>query len=278
MPTLEEFLRTGHLGPVVLGMTPMAVMTAVGDPDDTSLKSNPLQFKYGCAQLTFWKSSKDRQHELREIALIYQLRFHPLPPSLKFTDWNPVRPPTEKRFRKFIDEIHYPPATSVKGPNETQIVFLSGVTALFTNGKLDSIRLFQRQTKESTSSVLTGEREPTRMQILDMFEEAKRALEIGAERAALLVAWAGLEATLRRTAIRAGKLGKVGVQPAILIRELFAAGELTAEDHRALEELRQLRTRLAHGLAPIRFDVTTIHKIVALSSRLLDTDHQLNTD
>jgi hypothetical protein len=276
MPTLEQFLRTGHLGPVILGMTPIAVMTAVGDPDDTSLKSNPLQLKYGSAQFSFWRSPKDRQQELREIALIYQPLFRPLPPTLKFTDWNPKSPPTEKRFRKFINGIAYAPATSVKGPNGTQMVFLSGVTAQFTNGRLDNIRLFQRQTKEATSSVLTGEREPTRTEILEMFEEANRAQEIGAYRAGVLIAWAGLEATLRRTAIQTGKVGKIGIQPAILIRELFAAGALTAQDHRTLEELRQLRTGLAHGLAPIGFDATTIQKITTLSRRLLEADHQLN--
>jgi hypothetical protein len=42
MATLEDFLRTGRLGPVSLGMGPVDVMTALGDPDDTSEKINPI--------------------------------------------------------------------------------------------------------------------------------------------------------------------------------------------------------------------------------------------
>jgi hypothetical protein len=60
--------------------------------------------------------------------------------------------------------------------------------------------------------------------------------------AALLIAWAGLEASLRRAALQAGRQGKIGVQPSILIRELFAAGQLTPAEQRSLEEMRQLRT------------------------------------
>jgi hypothetical protein len=102
-----------------------------------------------------------------------------------------------------------------------------------------------------------------------MFEEANRAVNSGAQRAALLLAWAGLEAALRRAALNAGRQGKIGVQPSILIRELFAAGRLTPSEHQTLEELRQIRTALAHGLPPVRFPKNMIAKIKAISDRLL---------
>jgi len=116
---------------------------------------------------------------------------------------------------------------------------------------------------------LSDEREPTPEQIRDMLNEADRASQTGAYRAALLIAWAGLEATLRRAALRAGRQGRIGVQPSILLGELFAAGQLTPAEHRTLEELRQLRTASAHGLAPVGLDADIISKISAISNRLL---------
>jgi len=269
MPLFEEFLRTGHLGPVILGMTPTDVMIAIGDPQDTSKKSNPLQLKYGCAQLSFWKAPNHRTHHLREIAITYQPEFEPLPETLVFTDWNPTEPPTELQFRSFMHKIGYLPVHLVEGPSGSQLVFLSGVTALFANKMVHSIRLLQRETKEPTAMPLSDEREPTIKQILEMLEEADRATQIGAHGAALLMAWAGLEAALRRAALRAGKQGKIGVQPSILIRELFASGQLTPAEHSTLEELRQRRTALAHGLAPMTVDVEIIPRIKAIANRLL---------
>jgi hypothetical protein len=268
MATLEEFLRNGRLGPVVLGMTAPDVITAIGEPQGTSAKSNPLQLKYGSAELSFWKEKKDGRLFLREIVISYRPQFEPFPPILPFLDWNP-RPPTKQVFKSFIYYIGYAPVNSVEGPSEGKMTFLSGVTALFTEEILDSLRLHQRRTKETTSTLLSNEREPTTEQILEMLEEAERAANSGAMRAGLLIAWSGLEAVLRRMALSAGKLGKIGVQPAILIRELVASEQLTSDERHTLENFRQLRTSLAHGLAPIPIDRMTVQDIVELSKRLL---------
>jgi hypothetical protein len=229
-----------------------------------------LILKYGSAQLSFWKPSNHSTHHLREISIIYQPNFEPLPEILSFTDWDLAGPPTEPQFDAFLKKIDYLPVHRVDGPGTRQLAFLSGVTVFLAEKFLHTIRLSQRETKESSPTNLSDEREPTTTQILDMFEEADRAMRSGADRAALLMAWAGLEAVLRRTALRAGRQGKIGVQPAILIRELFAAGKLTPAEHSSIEELRQLRTVLAHGLAPMKFDSENIPKISAISKRLLD--------
>jgi hypothetical protein len=268
MATLEEFLRDGRLGPVVLGMTPPDVITAIGEPQATSTKSNPLQLKYGSAQLSFWKEKKDRRFFLREIAIKYQPKFEALQPILPFLDWNP-QPPTKQIFLSFLNYIGYPPVNSVEGPKESQMTFLSGVTALFTEEILDSIRLSQGRTKERTNTVLSYDCEPTSFQIMEMLDEAERAAGSGALRAGLLMAWAGLEAILRRMAASAGKIGKIGVQPSILIRELVASEQLTADERRTLEYFRQLRTSLAHGLAQQPIDVITVHRLIDFSRRLL---------
>ena len=269
MATLEEFLRTGHLGPVVLGMTTSDVTLALGDPQTISAKSNPLQLIYGSLKLSLWKSPSDEIHHLREIAIVYDERPSPLPKTVAFTDWRPRGRPTGRQFRLFLKSIHDLPAYTLEGPDAKQLIFPSGVRALFSGETLQSIRLFQRSTKDSSPTFLSDEREPTTKQIVDMLNEAEKAQRSGAYRAAFLMAWAGLEATLRQAALRAGRKGKIGIQPSILIRELFAAGRLTPTDHRSLEELRQLRTTSAHGLTPVALDPASIAKVTAIAKRLL---------
>jgi hypothetical protein len=83
------------------------------------------------------------------------------------------------------------------------------------------------------------------------------------------MAWAALEASLRRAALRQGRHGQVGVQPTILIRELLSAGVLSPEEGRLLEELRQLRTASVHGLAPVDFPPHLIPEINAIARRML---------
>jgi hypothetical protein len=157
----------------------------------------------------------------------------------------------------------------VEGGSGRQLIFLSGVVALFSSGMLDTIRISQKEKKDTAPAPLSDMREPSRAQILQMISEAERVLQAGAPRAALMIAWAGMEATLRRAALRAGRGGQVGVQPSVLIRELLSGGVLNPNEARILEELRQVRTAAAHGLAPVDFDLDIIPRINDISRRVL---------
>ncbi len=269
MATLEEFMRTGQLGAVILGASPSDVMTALGDPDDISKKTNPLILKYRCVQLTFWKAPKERTPQLREIVLAFQ-PFEPPPEFLEITDWNPQEPPSERDFRAFIERVDYPPAHVVEGQSEKAFLFPSGVSALVSEGKLHSIRLQEKENKATPPAPVTDEREATMDQIHGMLIEAEYVVAAGAARSALLIGWAALEATLRRLALQAGRQGKVGVQPLILLRELFASGHLTPEDRRTLELLRQQRTAAAHGLATVDLSTDSARMLIDFTEKLLD--------
>lgn len=267
-------MRTGHLGPVILGMSPVDAMRVLGDPDDTSRKTNPLLMRYGCVQLSFWKAPKQPTHQLREIVIAFQPEFTYLPGELEFTDWNPAEPPTEQEFRSFIERIEYPPSHVVEGVKEKAFFFLSGVSALVSDGKLHSIRLQQKETRATPQAPVADEREPTLEQIQAMVFEAEHVAMVGANRAAMLIGWAALEATLRRLAQQEGRQGKVGVQPHILLRDLFASGRLNPEEHRTLEVLRQKRMAAAHGLAPAEMDAELVPKLIEITYRLLEAVHE----
>src|SRR3954451_12989552 len=99
MATLAQFLKTGSLGPVVLGMDPFEVVEQIGEPDEESRKKNPLILKYGSLQLTFWKNGPKSQ--LRDIVLTFLPRFEPPPPSVALDDFSFAQP-TERDFRNFM--------------------------------------------------------------------------------------------------------------------------------------------------------------------------------
>jgi hypothetical protein len=267
MATLANFLKTGSLGPVLLGLSPIDVIQEIGDPEQESRKKNPLTLKYGSLQLVFWKHGPKLQ--LRDITLSFLPAFEPLPALLSFEDFKTDSNPTERDFRNFLKQIRYLPAHLTEEENGRQLVFLSGVVADFMDGFLHSIRISQKNTKETTQGALSDVREPSREQILEMIQESEHALQFDARRSALVMAWAALEASLRRAALKQGRQGQIGVQSTILIRELLSAGVLSPEEGRFLEQLRQLRSASVHGLAPVEIPTDVVPQVNAISQGML---------
>jgi hypothetical protein len=267
MATLEHFLKTGQLDPIRLGMTPFEVASLLGDPQEESRKKNPLLLKYGGLQLTFWKKAGQSPSRLAEIAIYYQPSFEPLP--LMLMDWNPTEPPTEAQFLSYLDSICCLPVQKIVGGSDGHLTMPSGVRATFSDAKLHSLQLAQRRLAESAPGPLTDEREPSTEQILQLLDEATIATQAGALRAGLVLAWAGLEAVLRRAAVQAALQSRIGVQPTVLIRELQATGNISPEDFEFIEQVRQLRTAIAHGLAPKPIDQEVFWKTINLARRLL---------
>ena len=269
MTTLEQFLKTGQLGPLVLGMPPFEVASILGEPQEQSRKNNPLLLKYGCLQLTFWKQADQRRSQLREVAIYCQPNNRPLPDPVQMTDWDPCGALTEASFWSFLNNIRYLPAETIDGESGKELILPSGVRVSFSGGTLRRLRITLRQTSDNVPIPLSDEREPSMEQVIEMLEEARAATKVGALRAGLVIAWAGLEATLRRKALRAGLHGRIGVQPIALIRELQATQNITSEDFGFIEQMRQLRTAIAHGLAPQPIDFETVSNIIDLARRLL---------
>lgn len=115
-------------------------------------------------------------------------------------------------------------------------------------------------------------REPSIEQIERMLAEAEHVAGVS-PRGAFVLAWAGLEAAMRRTGQRAGVGGGIGTQPLTLVRELYSSGRLSPEDFRRVEESRVMRTEVIHGLEPPAVNADAVRGIVALARKLLaDSD------
>jgi hypothetical protein len=111
--------------------------------------------------------------------------------------------------------------------------------------------------------------EPSLAQTQQMLDEAERVLPSETPRAALVLAWAGLTAAMRRTAQREGLNGKPGTQPVVLLHELYANGPLSLEDFRRLDDVRLVWMAIINGLAPVPVDAGMVQTVVGVARRLL---------
>src|SRR5262249_36735372 len=121
---------------------------------------------------------------------------------------------------------------------------------------------------EGTPEVSPGHPEPSPDQIGSMLKEAEKVVGVSTG-AAFLMAWAGLEASMRRLAQRAGIGGRPGTQTLTLIRELYSSGQISSPIFRHLEELRLKRTEIAHGLEPPAVDPEWVRSLVELARKFL---------
>jgi len=262
------FLRTGQLGPLTLGMAPSAVELQLGAPDARSRKHNPLILKYGPLELAFW-SPRSQPPQLAQILMSVVHGLGELPPALQFDDLMPAAVSRFNDFSRFVEQIGVWPDETLKGDRESSILLPSGVKASFIDGQLSALSLSKRERDLNRPPVLTDEREPSIGQVRLQLEEARNALRLGLESAAVLLGWAALEAAMRRAALSAGYKGKLRVQPTILIRELYALGILNSQEVQALESARQQRTTIAHGLTSAPVDRQAILQIIQLAEHLL---------
>src|SRR5689334_10392669 len=83
--SLERFLRTGQLGPLVLGMDPATVELQLGQPEARSRKHKPLLLKYGPLELTFW-SPRSEPPQLVQVLLVVIHGLRKLPSAVRFDD------------------------------------------------------------------------------------------------------------------------------------------------------------------------------------------------
>lgn len=271
MATIEKFLKSGELGSVFLGKRSRDAIEEWGEPDKTSRKMNPLILYYGPIQLTFIKSPSSEGPRLHDILIALNVSESDTSWSYSsfskvlledFSKWEHL---TRSVFLKRSSEI----GCSLVGEGANRIELASGVVALFNENCLQSLRLSKRDTVEASPKKIADGREPTIQQICGMIAESRIANDANASRAALLIIWAALEALLRRVMLERKIASRVDVSPHNLIRDLSNARFLTPDEMRLLEEARQARMVVAHGLAALTIRETLFDELIALAKSIL---------
>jgi hypothetical protein len=268
--SLQQFLGTAQLGPLTLGMKPNDAQVLLGDPDERSRKLNPLVLKYGPLALTFI-GPKSEPPRLVQMLLSFDLSAGSLPEPVDTTDWHLSHDTTMREFNLLLELNGIEPTVR---PSAHEVVLPSGVRAVFYMDRLKQVGVSHRDTDDNRAPALVDSREASPSSIRNQLAESNAALQSGLVSAALMLAWASLEASMRRAAIHAGLKGRIGVQPSVLIRELYGANQLTSDEVSFLERARQIRTSVAHGVPTVPIEVSLVEAIGHIAERLLRTSEK----
>jgi hypothetical protein len=120
----------------------------------------------------------------------------------------------------------------------------------------------------SQDRIVAEATEPSLEQIDQTFESAERLVEAGELTTALMVAWAGLEAAMRRSA-RSEKIEVKSYSPLFLLAALYSHGPLEKEDFEALSEMLEIRNTVAHGMNPPALDRSVPLAVASIARKLI---------
>ena len=99
--------------------------------------------------------------------------------------------------------------------------------------------------------------------------DAEQMARMGFVRAAVITAWAGLEAAMRMRLRAAGQKAGWGTMSREMLNELYSSGVFTPDDFRELEKALQLRNEIAHGFSSPTVDAKTVQLLGDIARRLL---------
>ena len=116
--------------------------------------------------------------------------------------------------------------------------------------------------------ITRGAREPSNEEMERSLQHVEALLQAGDSRAALVFAWAALEAAMRQTASSVG-LYTPRTSPAELIQTLYGNGLLTWEEFEVLRDSYRVRTEIVHGLVSPPITPDHVRAVVGVVRRLL---------
>ncbi len=237
MVRLEQFLKTGELGPIHPGMRETGVKTLLGPPQDESISRHPQILKYGGLQLTFLNGREAEERGLVHIGLYYAPRAEPIPEPARPEDFTGSSETTIADVRDFFARVGLKESAFVSGEDANYLIMPSSARITFDGQKLHSINF---------ASPRSG---PARKQIsvpvpIDVFDQWKaRARLLNKSVAKLFVE--GIPSMKRQT----GSFDAVdgtGRLWTIFIYTDFLDVSTTGNPHAVREGLKELRTSNGH--------------------------------
>ncbi|HZV06655.1 MAG TPA: hypothetical protein VE999_16360 [Gemmataceae bacterium] len=120
----------------------------------------------------------------------------------------------------------------------------------------------------STEKLAAEAPEPSIDAILRNLENAERTAQVGDHATSFILAWASLEAVMRRVA-RAEGMDLQNISPFFLLRTLYSNGLLDREEFDRLNDFLRLRNAVVHGLEPPSIDSARTLYVIAAARKLL---------
>jgi hypothetical protein len=196
MASLDEFLKTGRLGPLDLGTTKETVRRILGEPDDISVKKNPEIWKYGALQLVFYQSPHADEPGLSAINLYFHDPASSIPDRLGLTGWQPTSEAGIEAFRDYI--TGYDPEVYNQAPSLQDIIVSldSRLRVTFNEGRLYGIHSPSKKEPEGKQFTIFVPKD-----VLEVMRQ--EASEHGISMSALCTRWIREKAShLQKTSMR----------------------------------------------------------------------------
>lgn len=153
MSSMREFLTSGRLGDVQLGLRPEQVFEILGAANDHSARRRPVQvLRYGAVEFAFKPVPGTGDARLVSTAIHFHDPGREVPPALRPGDWLPSNETTADEFRRRLDEAGLAAHRDARGGQET-LALDSGASAVFDVGKLHSLHFHRRDTKPDRKQV-----------------------------------------------------------------------------------------------------------------------------
>ena len=145
MARFQEFLATGQVGDVQMGMAIDQVEQRLGPADDRSVSRRPVQtLKYGSMELSFKLVPETVTTRLVAVSIHFGWPDFALP--VAFDDWTPRSDSSEADFRRFAERVGLSVHSSVDGTYRS-LVLSTGARVVFEEGSLHSVS-FRRAEKK----------------------------------------------------------------------------------------------------------------------------------
>jgi hypothetical protein len=159
MATLVEFLKTGRLDGISVGISRDEVRALLGEPEDVSTNKFPQTWKYGPLQLAFYKSADGSNPLLASISMCFHEPEQRFPEAIKIDGWLPDPETTFDAFRTFLDANHVRVIGGVTSGPDKHLVLESAVRVTFDEDLIDSIGYSAKREPETKQLTVKVRRE-----------------------------------------------------------------------------------------------------------------------
>jgi hypothetical protein len=132
MASFPEFLLAGRLEPLAWGISPEEVQKLLGPPEDTSVGKKPLIWKFGSAELAFFRNKTTETTALESVCLRPPWT---MPANLSWNDW----PLEGFATRQQTDDLLRSLGAAWTVDDWDHFLLPSGVQITFDNDQLHSL-------------------------------------------------------------------------------------------------------------------------------------------
>lgn len=149
MQLLRQFLRSGTLGSITIGLSPVQVQGILGSPWDEGGTRKQRIWKYGSIQLGFHWDKATQTEALSFIGMYLRNGNFALPETIPSEGWFPTRQTSKEDFIRFLKEqgIGYSEDRQLTFETQSTLVTESGAHVIFDSSAgevaLDSIQLLR---------------------------------------------------------------------------------------------------------------------------------------